>query len=262
MNIYYKSIKRSLMLVSIVCIVLSAVFVIQIQMQKEEIQRIEQTQIQWAEEAARATAELEEKNRIRLEEANGMAADAHSFVQEYKRNRQDIESVEAEYTEQKIAYDKKIYLDEILAELDRENETNVLIERYFRIEKEELEEILGEKDISEKLDAEFPDADYWGDLLPVGDRIWVKYDIDHPQNILPIGLVVENSLLEIGYQDARAGMYLFDIQEMYPNTEVENVELEWGRIRYLRYEDNEFLYYYIALSDYGDATILYITPRG
>lgn len=262
MNNYNKSIERCLIAVSIVCIVLSAVFAIQIQMQKEEIQRIERVEIQWAEEAVSAKAELKEENRILLEEVNSIAADAHGFVQEYRRNRQDIERVEAKYAEQKIAYDKKMYLDEIVAELDRENETNVLTERYFKIEKEELEEILGEKDISEKLNAEFPGADYWGDLLPVGDRIWVKYDTDHPQNILPIGLVVENPLLDIGYKDARAGMYLFDIQEMYPNTEVENAELEGSRIRYLRYEDNAFLYYYIAISDYGDATILYISPRG
>lgn len=124
-----------------------------------------------------------------------------------------------------------------------------------------MEEILEQTDCSESLIARFPDASYWGDLLPAGDKIWVQYDTDYSQNMLPVGLVIENPLVDLGYKDARAGMYLFDIQEMYPESEAEEARLEWRYIRYLWYKDDAFVYYYVAVSEYGDATILYITPR-
>lgn len=168
--------------------------------------------------------------------------------------------LEAEYTKQQKAYDTKIYLDEIVAQLDRENGTKIGIERYFKIEKKELEEILEKTDCADRLEAEFPDASYWGDLLPVGDKIWVQYDTGRPQNTLPAGLVIENPLVSLGYKDARAGMYLFDIQKMYPDSQVEEARSEWRDIRYLRYKDDAFVYYYVAISEYGDAAILYITP--
>lgn len=66
--------------------------------------------------------------------------------------------------------------------------------------------------------------------------------------------------MSLGYKDARAGMYLFDIQKMYPDSQVEEARSEWRDIRYLRYKDDTFVYYYVAVSEYGDAAILYITP--
>lgn len=88
----------------------------------------------------------------------------------------------------------------------------------------------------------------------------MQYDTGRPQNTLPAGLVVENPLVNLGYKDARAGMYLFDIQKMYPDSQVEEARSEWRDIRYLRYKDDAFVYYYVAVSEYGDAAILYITP--
>ena len=67
-------------------------------------------------------------------------------------------------------------------------------------------------------------------------------------------------MVNLGYKDARAGMYLFDIQKMYPDSQVEEARSEWRDIRYLRYKDDAFVYYYVAVSEYGDAAILYITP--
>ncbi len=267
MNSYYKNIKRCCILICILCILSGIILTVQIQMQKEEIQRIEQVktqqaqQAQLAEEAVKSVTSLQEANRRLSEETVHMAEDMQNFVQAYEKNRQEIERVEAEYTKQKKAYDTKIYLNEIVAQLDRENGTKTGIERYFKIEKSELEEILEQTDCSESLTARFPDASYWGVLLPAGDKIWVQYDTDYSQNMLPVGLVIENPLVDLGYKDARAGMYLFDIQEMYPESEAEEARLEWRYIRYLRYKDDAFVYYYVAVSEYGDAVILYITPR-
>lgn len=264
MNNYYKYVKRSCIAVCILCVLLGIIFTVQIQMQKEEMQRIEQVKTQQAqliEEAVKAVTSLQEANRRLSEETVHMAEDMQNFVQAYEANRQEIERVETEYTKQKKAYDTKIYLNEIVAQLDRENGTKTGIERYFKIEKRELEEILEQTDCSESLTARFPDASYWGDLLPAGDKIWVQYDTDYSQNMLPVDLVIENPLVDLGYKDARAGMYLFDIQEMYPESEAEEARLEWRYIRYLRYKDDAFVYYYVAVSEYGDAAILYITPR-
>lgn len=263
MNSYHKSIKRCHILVCILCLLSGIILTVKIQAQKEDLQRIEQEknqQAQLAEETAKAVAKLQEENRKLSEETAHMEEDMQSFIQAYEKNRQEIEKVEAEYTQQQKAYDTKIYLNEIAAQLDRENGTKIGIERYFKIEKSELEEILEQTDCSESLMARFPDASYWGDLLPVGDKIWVQYDTGRPQNTLPAGLVVENPLVNLGYKDARAGMYLFDIQKMYPDAQVEEARLEWRDIRYLRYKDDAFVYYYVAISEYGDAAILYITP--
>lgn len=263
MNSYHKSIKRCHILVCILCLLSGIILTVKIQAQKEDLQRIEQEknqQAQLAEETAKAVAKLQEENRKLSEETAHMEEDMQSFIQAYEKNRQEIEGVEAEYTEQQKAYDTKIYLNEIVAQLDRENGTQIGIERYFKIEKSELEEILEQTDCSESLMARFPDASYWGDLLPVGDKIWVQYDTNYSQNMRPVGLVVENPLVNLGYKDARAGMYLFDIQKMYPDAQVEEARLEWRDIRYLRYKDDAFVYYYVAISEYGDAAILYITP--
>lgn len=263
MNSYHKSIKRCHILVCILCLLSGIILTVKIQAQKEDLQRIEQEknqQAQLAEETAKAVTKLQEENRKLSEETAHMEEDMQSFIQAYEKNRQEIEKVEAECTEQQKAYDTKIYLNEIVAQLDRENGTKIGIERYFKIEKSELEEILEQTDCSESLMARFPDASYWGDLLPVGDKIWVQYDTGRPQNTLPAGLVVENPLVNLGYKDARAGMYLFDIQKMYPDAQVEEARLEWRNIRYLRYKDDAFVYYYVAISEYGDAAILYITP--
>lgn len=263
MDSYHKNIKRCHILVCILCLLSGIILTVKIQVQKEDLQRIEQEknqQAQLAEETAKAVAKLQEENRKLSEETAHMEEDMQSFIQAYEKNRQEIERVETEYTEQQKAYDTKIYLDEIVAQLDRENGTKIGIERYFKIEKSELEAILEQTDCSESLMARFPDASYWGDLLPVGDKIWVQYDTGRPQNTLPAGLVVENPLVNLGYKDARAGMYLFDIQKMYPDAQVEEARLGWRDIRYLRYKDDAFVYYYVAISEYGDAAILYITP--
>ncbi len=55
--------------------------------------------------------------------------------------------------------------------------------------------------------------------------------------------------------------YLFDIEEKYPDSKVEWYSSEGENFRYLRYEDDVYSYYYIAIPAYGDSTITYITPN-
>lgn len=110
------------------------------------------------------------------------------------------------------------------------------------------------------MDAGLPGQDESGILLPAGDKIWVRYgaEDDHP-----VGLVIQNPLIDIGYMDARVGRdeALNDIQRRYPDSELEFIRYDWGYVHYLRYEDADFVYYYADTSVFQEPTILYIEPK-
>jgi hypothetical protein len=160
-----------------------------------------------------------------------------------------------------VNYKKGVYLDSIAAELDHEIGSKAYISRYFQVQKEELQSILDASNLSAGLDAVFPGAEAWGELLPVGDKIWLRYSVDSFPDDFPEGVVIQNPALPVGYREIRSGMYLFDIEEKYPDSKVEWYSSEGENFRYLRYEDDVYSYYYIAIPAYGDSTITYITPN-
>ncbi len=264
MNKHYQVIKRCVAIVCVCCLIFGLVFLAQIQEQKRQIQTLQQlqTETEWSrlqseKENTRIVAQLKKEMAQTAQELENK----RELLWTYEKNGQAIEELEERISALQSYYDKGVYLDSFAAQMDRENGSKSCIERYFKIGKGELEEILGEAEVSDQLKANFPDAEEWGYLLSVGDGIWVQYDVEDSQNALPKGVVIQNPLLDIGYQDARAGMYVYDIEERYPNSAVEEAELEWGTIRYLRYADDEFVYYYVATSDFGGAVIEYIVPN-
>ncbi|MDE7231947.1 MAG: hypothetical protein K2N37_02565 [Lachnospiraceae bacterium] len=264
MNKYYRAIKGCVMVFCSCCIVFSSVFLAQIQEQKRQIQilqnlkiEVEWTRLQSEKENTGTVAQLEKEMTQTAQEL----VNKRQLLWKYEKNGQVMKELEERILALQSYYDKGAYLDSLAAELDRENESKSCIERYYKIEKGELEKVLGETDAFDKLKADFPDAEDWGYLLPVGDRIWVQYDVDDSPNALPMGVVIQNPLIDIGYKDARAGMYLYDIKNNYPESAVEEAKLERGTIRYLRYADNEFIYYYVAVDGYGDAVIVNIVPN-
>ncbi len=260
MNQYERMIKRGAAVVCVCCLICSLVFLVKIQEQERQIQTLQDLQT----ETERSRLQSEEENtRIvsQLKEELAQTAQEPENKRKLQKSEQAIEELEERIPALQSYYDKGVYLDSLAAQMDRENGSKSCIERYFKIEKGELEEILGKTEVSDQLKADFPDADKWGYLLAAGDGIWVQYDVEDSQNALPKGVVIQNPLLDIGYQDARAGMYVFDIEERYPDSAVEEARLEWGTIRYLRYADDEFVYYYVAIDDFGDAVMEYIVPN-
>lgn len=230
--------KRCAMIVCSCCVVCGLVLLAQIQEQKRQMQTLQhlKTEMEWL---------LMRSETESAKEESGQA----------------VKELEERISALRLAYDKGTYLESIAEKTDRENRAASCIERYFKIEKGELEKILGEAEAADKLKTDFPDAGHWGYLLAAGEKIWVQYEADAPQNALPVGLVIENPQLDMGYKDARAGMYLFDIEDSYPGSEVEEAELDWGVTRYLRYTDEAFVYYYVAVDEMGDAVITYIVPN-
>ncbi|MBD5526415.1 MAG: hypothetical protein HDR04_18855 [Lachnospiraceae bacterium] len=95
MNNLYKVVKRCLAIAGACCVILCIVFLVQIKMQKSEIQTV----VQLEKEAARTMTELEEKRQILSEVIAYMAEDIQHFMQECKKMGQDVKSAEAKEDE-------------------------------------------------------------------------------------------------------------------------------------------------------------------
>lgn len=257
MKKHYLVIKRCVLICCSCCIIFSLVFLTQIQEQKRQIQTLQNLKT----EAASTVAQLRKEKA----EMDDELADKRQLILTYEENGQVIKELSERIAALQSYYDKGVYLDFLAAELDQEKGSEFRIETYFKIEKRELKEILGDTELTDRLKGNLPDEYQWGCLLPVGDGIWVQYDDEDAPDALPMGVVVQNPLIAIGDQDARAGMYLFDIQKIYQDSKVEETEIEveqhFDHISYLRYTDDEFIYYYVALDYYGDAVIVYIVPN-
>lgn len=179
MKKHYQVIKRCVMIFCSFCIIFSLVFLAQIQEQKRQMQTLQNLGTE-----TKLDQELAYKQQLILT---------------YEENGQAMKGLAEKISALQPYYDKGMYLDSLAVELDREKGSKSCIERYFKIEKGELEKILGETNLTDQLQAELPDVYQWGCLLPVGDRIWVQYDEDDAQNTLPTGVVIQNPLIDIGY---------------------------------------------------------------
>ncbi|MDE7184204.1 MAG: hypothetical protein K2O40_06970 [Lachnospiraceae bacterium] len=183
------------------------------------------------------------------------------FLSKYIEIQQNLDAEKTAYDKLETDYKKVLYLDSITIKLDQESESKTWIDRYFRIKKEELHKILDESEVSVKLAAAFSDKGVGDELLPAGDKIWLRYREDSLNDDFPAGLVIQNPTVDIGYKNARAGMSLFDIEAEDTDTKIEETDTQWGYFRYLRYEDDSYTYYFVAFAAYGDCTILYIAPK-
>ena len=194
---------------------------------------------------------------VTYELANNVLETVQYYLEQDEAIQQQIDETENKYTELEIAYNKKMYLDSIVAEMDKTNGSTAYLDRYFRIEKDKLQEIVYKSDVSGELAAEFSGAQTRSDFLPVGEKIWLRYDGD---NIFPEGIMIQNPLINVGYKDAKIGMTLSGIQELIPNSEIKIVN-DVYYYGYVRFEDENYFYYYIKIFEYRNSTILYVQPK-
>lgn len=199
----------------------------------------------------------EKEKALPSDRPDSMMTEISDSLQDYERTLNDISEAEKKYDNLLKRYNIKLYVDSAAVSPKMDGAGKAYVERYFRIEKDELQEIIGE--VTE-LDAGLPGQDDFGTLLPVGDKIWVRYG---EADDYPIGLVVQNPLIDIGYMDARVGRAetLNDIQRRYAYSELEFIQYDWGYVHYLRYEDADFVYYYADTSVFQEPTILYVEPK-
>lgn len=80
---------------------------------------------------------------------------------------------------------------------------------------------------------------------------------------MPIGIVVANPQIKIGYGEAKVGMTVHDIEEAFKEGgQVECGEIEAGErnVSYLCFEDDPYVYYYLSTdgAEWLQPAILYI----
>lgn len=253
----FTHIYRCFMAVNAICITLSIIFCRQIAMQQEEAQAKER---QVSEMTIQADTHMREFLSEYTETRQNLER-MQDFLSEYTEIQQKYDAEKTVYDELETDYRKELYLDSIAIKLDHESESKTWIDRYFRIKKEELHKILDESEISVKLAAAVPEQEAEDELLPVGDKIWLRYRKEGLNDDPPVGLVIQNPTVDIGYKDVRAGMYLFNIEAEGTDAKVEWADTQWGHFGYLRFEDDSYIYYFVAIAAYGDCTILYIEPN-
>lgn len=256
--------KMIIMVFDICCLTLCTILNIQIAIQKEQLQvggYVEEQIHQLEQEKKANFVKLENRNSRLTENVNIAIDGVQNFLDKYDDARQQTEDGKQAYEVLKSEYDKRLYLDTVMLELDEENGTHEYVERFFEIDKKSLLETLGQTQWEEELGAQFREADNWGELLPVGDQMWNLYENDSTLDSYPQGVLIQNPLIDVGYRDARAGMNLFDIKAMYPTSRREDKKLSDGNFRYLQYEDARYRYYYVTLDHCADYTVLYVTHK-
>lgn len=240
-------IKIYLLICDIICIILSVLFFCQIRAQKNVFLQIK----------VMPGESLTKKNNnfVELEET---AFDIQDFFVKSKELEEELNEAEGRYDDMETVYQIRQYIDSISAQICTESRSSEYIDRYFRLEKGKLQEIVNDYNIvaeSELFPAMIQESEM---ILPVGEQMWLRYEAG-TDNGLPFGLLIQNPIVDIGYQNARAGMSLSDIKRSYPTGEKYS-SLDWGDICYLLYEDDSYQYYYISVNR-NNSAILYIEPN-
>ncbi len=246
----YHYIKICLITCDIVCIVLGFIFFLQIMAQKNKLLETEMLVM---------LEKLTEENTDLLEREKKITTDIQKFILDSKKLEEEIREAESKYKDLETKYQIKLYIDSVSTQINVVNGSNESIDRYFRVEKEELQAIVEEYDIGKEIES-FPitiqESCF---LLPIGEKMWLRYGTRAEDN-LPFGLFIQNPKVDIGYQNARAGMFLSDIKRNY-SFEEKHVSLNWENIYYLSYEDDSYWYYYMSIDSRDNPAILYIEPK-
>ena len=256
--------KMIIMVFDICCLTLCTILNIQIAIQKEQLQagKHVEEQIQQLEQEKKANfVKLENRNSRLTENVNIAIDSVQSFLDKYDDARQQTEDGKQAYEVLKSEYAKRLYLDTVILELDEEDGSHEYVERFFETDKKSLLEILGQTRWEDEMGARFLEVEDWGELLPVGEQVWNLYEKGSTPDSYPQGVLIQNPLIDFGYQDARAGMNLFDIKAIYPTARKEDKSLADGKFRYLQYEDDGYRYYYVTLDHCADYTVLYVTHK-
>ncbi len=253
-------IKKCLLICGIVYVVIDFIFLYQIITQKSEL-------LEYYQSVARQNGLSESEMTATIESLTEENAALSSDVQEFLLKSQELEEEMSEAKSwceaTETVYQIRQYIDSLSAQIYAENGSSEYIDRYFRVEKGELQAIVNDYDIDEEIEA-FPITLSESEiLLPIGEKVWLRYETGNANN-LPLGLFIQNPTLDIGYGDARAGMHMWEIKESImpePESKLECVSLDWGDIYYRRYEDDSYRYYYMSVSDGDNPAILYMEPQ-
>lgn len=244
-------IKICLFICDIVCIILGIVFLSQIMTRQNELLESEMTD---------KIESLMEENTVLSEREKAITSDIQDFILKHKELEEEINEAKSWYEATEIVYKIRQYIDSVSAQIDTDYRSSEYIDRYLRVKKDELRVILDDYEIGEGTEY-FPIAIQEPDiLLPIGEKMWLRYE-DGSEDSLPVGLLVQNPTIDIGYQNVRAGMFLGNIKSSLPTTEVECGDYGWGKLYYLLYEDDRYRYYYISIDSRDNPTILYIEPK-
>lgn len=248
----YKYINLFLAIVDVCCILMSLRLLAQVE------QRNMMSQVKEECNENELSTKLSE-NPARTEET------VLDFLSAYEETQKQAAEAEEVYEALGIVYGFKVYVDDTAAELYRDSselqlDANPYIERYFMVSEGELRDKLGEDTFPTLAGAE----DY-GVFLPVGEGIWLRYEQDG-EGAMPIGIVVENPQINIGYGDAKVGMTIYNIEKILgEGSQVERREVEVGEesASYLCFEDECYVYYYLSTdgAEWLQPTILYITRK-
>lgn len=253
-----------MMVFIICCLTVCTIFNIQIAIQKKQIQAVAyaQERIQQLEEEERENITYSERKREEMtDSADYIVGDVQDFLREYEAISHAVQYRQKENEALRAGCDKRLYLDTVILELDRENGSSDYMERYFQVDQASLEDFLSSFPWEEELDAPFYEAEKWGVLLPVGDQIWNLYAADSSSDSAPMGVLIQNPLIDFGYKEARAGMSLSDIRERYPEAAKTDADLSGGNFHYLEYTDRRYRYYYVTVDYSSNCTVLYVTHR-
>lgn len=127
--------KMIIMVFDICCLTLCTILNIQIAIQKEQLQvgGYVEEQIQQLEKERRANfVKLENRNSRLTENADKSIESVQNFLDKYNDARQQTEDGKQAYEVLKSAYDKRLYLDTVILELDEENGSHEYVERFLR----------------------------------------------------------------------------------------------------------------------------------
>ena len=240
-------IKKCIFACDIVCVLLSFFFFYQIMEQKDALFEIKM---------ASAVERLVEENTVLSEREKEITYDIQEFLLRSDELEEEISEAESRYEEVEKDYRIRQYIDSAAMQIDTDYGSSVYIDRYFQIEKEELYDVINSHDI----DGDLISVQESSMEIFVGEGMWLRYGVGIEDN-LPLGLIIRNPNVNIGYKNARAGMLLRDLEKEFPAVEEKFIHLGYAGIYYLQYEDNSYMYYYIGIDDRDYPTILYIEPK-
>ena len=210
--------KVVLITINAVCIVMSIHFVYQIiKIQEETITTMKKD-----------SEKMDDKFEIRNTDLKEILQDYQKMQESYHRNRN-------EYSQLQSRYKIKQYINAMVCELDQETLENTNVSRYFKVEKEELTQIISNVDILKEIDIQEIINQQEKDVIPIGEGIWLQYKKGEE---LPESLIVQNPEINIGYEKARAGMQLDYIMNLFSDSKDGIVILPWEAHSFLQFEPN------------------------
>ena len=152
-------IKKCLTVCGIVCVVLDFIFLYQIITQKNEL-------LEYYQNMARQNGLSESE----------ITSDVQEFLLKSQELEKEMSEAESWYEALETVYRIRQYIDSLSAQIYAENGSSEYIDRYFRVEKGELQAIVNDYDIAEEIET-FPITLAESEiLLPIGEKVWLRYE--------------------------------------------------------------------------------------